>query len=258
MKINHWKQTEEAKKKISLAMKGKNNPFYGKKHTAESRLKISLNTKGRIPWNKGKKGLQHHSAETRLKISEKISEMFKGKGNPFWKKQHSKKTISKIRIAAIRNSKNPEWLEKVRVGTIKGLDKPEIRKRIRETSKARWEDREYRNRVTKAIGKGAHLRPNIPETQINQIIKLNNLPINYTGDNKIRIEGFNPDFLSKKLKCIIEVFGEYHHNFPNSKKQHKRRLKAYSSLDYKTLVIWSKELKNPQQVTEKIINFITN
>ncbi len=48
------------------------NPFKGKKRPVfsdEHRLKISLSSKGRIPWNKGKKGLQTASKETREKMS---------------------------------------------------------------------------------------------------------------------------------------------------------------------------------------------
>jgi hypothetical protein len=36
-------QTFKVKQKISLAVRGKNNPFYGKKHTLETRLKMSRN-----------------------------------------------------------------------------------------------------------------------------------------------------------------------------------------------------------------------
>jgi hypothetical protein len=58
--------TEEWKKKISLAMKGK-------KKSLETRQRMSLaqtgNQLGRVAWNKGKKGLQKMSPETRIKMS---------------------------------------------------------------------------------------------------------------------------------------------------------------------------------------------
>lgn len=37
----------------SIKMKGKNNPFYGKKHLEETMIKIREKLKGRIVWNKG-------------------------------------------------------------------------------------------------------------------------------------------------------------------------------------------------------------
>ena len=54
--------TEEHKKKIGEANKGKRK---GYKASEETKQKM----KGRIPWNKGKKGLQKFSEETRKKLS---------------------------------------------------------------------------------------------------------------------------------------------------------------------------------------------
>ena len=39
--------------KISIILKGKNNPMFGKTHSLVARRKISLSKIGRIPWNKG-------------------------------------------------------------------------------------------------------------------------------------------------------------------------------------------------------------
>ncbi len=74
---------------------GKNNPFYGRKHTDEYKEKISRIHKGKIvsqetrkkiseghrgkkPWNKGLKGIIKHSKEAR----KKMSEARKGKKRP--------------------------------------------------------------------------------------------------------------------------------------------------------------------------------
>jgi very-short-patch-repair endonuclease len=133
------------------------------------------------------------------------------------------------------------------------------REKSSKTQKRLWRNEEYKNKQLKKMTENWNLKPNIPERQIMQIIKLNKLPFNYTGDNKLRIEGFNPDFLSKNPKYIIEFYGEYHHNLPRVRERDIRRRKAYNSLGYKLLVIWGNELKkNPQRVTEKIINFLFN
>ena len=50
---------------MSLRAKGKNNPFYGKHHTADAKRKISRATKGKNNPMYGK----HHTQETIRKIS---------------------------------------------------------------------------------------------------------------------------------------------------------------------------------------------
>ena len=51
----------------------------GKIFTEEHRRNIGDASKGRIPWNKGKKGMLEHSEETRRKIGEAASKNRKGK-----------------------------------------------------------------------------------------------------------------------------------------------------------------------------------
>lgn len=56
---------EEAKHNKSIKLKGR-------KLSVESRKKLSESCKGRIPWNKGKKGYSLHTEESRRKISEGV------------------------------------------------------------------------------------------------------------------------------------------------------------------------------------------
>lgn len=101
-----------------------------------------------------------------------------------------------------------------------------------------------------------NLSPNLPEKKLIRIIKRNNLPFNYVGDGKVIIKGFNPDFLSLNPKHIIEVFGDYWHNRENIKKRDENRIKAYSSMGYKTLILWEHELNDKEKIIEKIEEFI--
>jgi hypothetical protein len=57
--------TSDRRKKISIALSGQSNPMFGKKFSYEYREKL----KGRVPWNKGKKGVQKPTPETKLKQS---------------------------------------------------------------------------------------------------------------------------------------------------------------------------------------------
>jgi hypothetical protein len=101
----NWKHSEETKKKIGEAGKGKNlgnqfakghpgwtkgtkidrnkYPNFGhfQKHSPESIEKMRNSTKGQIGWNKGMKGIFTHSLETRLRISSKLQ----GSNSHLWK-----------------------------------------------------------------------------------------------------------------------------------------------------------------------------
>ena len=110
--------SDETRRKLSEAMKGENNPFYGKHHSEETikklknriitdewRKKLSESCKGNKNWL-GK----HHSEETKEKLSEiaknrpqmaektrrKLSEKNRGSGNGMYGKHHSDETKIKI------------------------------------------------------------------------------------------------------------------------------------------------------------------
>jgi len=158
-----------------------------------------------------------------------------------------------IKLRDMKNAKKIEW-SKNREGKIENM---------RKINKERYSDPEFLKRYKEAMNR----KPNKPEIMLDTLIKENNLPFNYVGDGQVWIGGFNPDFLSKNPKHIIEVYGDYWHANPNiysdltkgqlkQRDKDKRRLEAYSSLGYKTLIIWENELKNPQEVLDRIKRFI--
>lgn len=61
--------TEATRIKLSKATKGENNPFYGKKHTAETKRKISKANKGR------KMNAEYKSKQSLLKKGKPLSEI---------------------------------------------------------------------------------------------------------------------------------------------------------------------------------------
>ena len=125
------------------------------------------------------------------------------------------------------------------------------REKVRKNSKNLWTLDKM-----KELRKYQHIRPNKPEKIMINLINNNNLPFNYVGDGTIWVGKFNPDFLSKNPKHIIEMFGDYWHNLPDVMVRDKERLKTYSKYGYKTLIVWEHELKNTNQVINKIKGFI--
>lgn len=94
------KLTEATKKKLSAALSGSKNPFYGKTHTDRTKAAISASNLGRT-----------RSEDTRKKIGnavkatfteerrQNLSEKMKGSGNPFYGRSHSVEAADKVRAA---------------------------------------------------------------------------------------------------------------------------------------------------------------
>jgi predicted XRE-type DNA-binding protein len=85
------------KESLSVSIKGKNNPMYGKTHTLKARKKISEATKGRRLCGE-KNGMfgKTHTEEAK----EKISKTFQEKGHPWSGKKHSEETRTKMSKSA--------------------------------------------------------------------------------------------------------------------------------------------------------------
>lgn len=87
-KDSGYKVSDETKLKISNANKGNIISY-------EHKEKLSKAAKGRIPWNKGKTGVQSHSAITKEKISLRLM----GRQGNMLGKKHSEETRKKMSIS---------------------------------------------------------------------------------------------------------------------------------------------------------------
>lgn len=86
----------------------------------------------------------------------------------------------------------------------------------------------------------------------------------YVGDRKMYIGGLCPDFVSKRQKLVIELFGDWHHfhlpkksnpNLTKEKAETERR-DYFRQYGFNTLVIWASELNKEPAVIRKIENFM--
>lgn len=146
---------------------------------------------------------------------------------------------------------------------------PEIKKKAvlsyTKTMKKKYENLEEREKFSRRMLDSQHKRPTLPEKAMLSIIEKNNLPFNYVGSGQIFIGGFNPDFLSKNPKHIIEVNGDYWHNLPTMIEKDKRKIETYGKYGYKVLTFWEHELVenkrqgkrlSEQEIISKIKSFM--
>jgi hypothetical protein len=117
-----------------------------------------------------------------------------------------------------------------------------------------WQNKEYKEKQIKKLGKALHIHPNKPETIIlNLLEELYPGQWKFTGDFSFVINGKNPDFVNcNGQKKIIEFFGDYWHKGENP----EDRRAIFSPFGYDTLIIWGRELKNISRIKFKIHCFM--
>lgn len=224
----------------------------GKHHTVESNKSNSEKHKGRVPWNKGKKGCQVP-----------------------WNKGLTKDTDERV----------AKYVENMRQSVIQGWEDGRVHPKgnlgnfnprieiICKTCKNKFTVIESKSHqkycshecyyadcgdaelIKKKLAwkKLGFNSPNYKESELLEI--LNRLYPNewkYVGDGTVIIEGKNPDFINcNGKKLIIELFGERWHK-PGSEESRKE---IFKRIGYETLIVWGKELKNVNTLELKIKNF---
>lgn len=190
-------------------------------------------------YNKGKKGLFHHTPEEKLKISEASKKNWQ---IPDYKKRVGK-SISKSRIGHIV--------------------KESTRLKLRESTLRMLSDPLYLEKQRK----GRNMKPNKPEILLINLLDVLGLDYHYVGDYKIFIgtkghKGHNPDFINERKKKVIEHFGDYYHGegkLKIPKEKHEQEvIDHYRKHGYDCLIIWQYELKDLDKLKEKIQLFDKN
>jgi len=158
-----------------------------------------------------------------------------------------------------------KWMHKIKILNFGGTKNPNYKKGLpncivcgKKLSDYRYKrcyncDVLRRIKVKEGVFREKIRKKTLPEIQTELILKNLKLNFRYVGDGKEWVGGFNPDFINKRNKLIIEVFGNYWHNRTEAKKKDKGRVAAYLRNGYKLLIIWDYELKNIKKVIKKII-----
>jgi len=247
--------TDETKAKIRQsnlgkdhsAMKG-NKYALGYRRTKEQRANLSLAKMGHIV-----------TAETRAKISQ----AHMGIPMPL---EH----LEKLRQISIHRVCSLETRRKLSVAGRGRKDSEETRIKksqvrigmkfteehcvnVGKSKKLAWQNPEWRDKVVRLQRLGRVVHPNKAE-----IILFNILTLAYpkewefVGDGSLIIGGKNPDFVNiNGRKELIELFGDYWHRGQDP----QERINIFKHYGFNTLVIWESELKCPEKVLEKIVDF---
>lgn len=101
--------------------------------------------------------------------------------------------------------------------------------------------------------RACRILPNKGEVKLNR--KLKPFGFEYVGDGKKMVGRFNPDFINKNSKQIVELFGEYWHKEGSE----NARIKYFKKYGYECLIIWLHQLnKHPNRTMSQIFQFCKN
>lgn len=203
---------------INLGVK---NPFYGKHHSEATKALM----RQKITPSSGFRG-RHHTEE----VKAQLREMAKGNQNALGY-HHTEERKAKMRLLAKRQLANPE-------------DNGMFGRHHTEETKAK---------ILEAMRLACCMKPNKAEIYLAELLE-NICPGEwaYVGDGQLIIAGRNPDFANiNGKKQLIELYGDWWHRGEDP----QDRIALFSQYGYKTLIIWESELKQPQEVIKRIVEF---
>jgi len=269
--------SEEAKRKISLAMKNRKplskesckkiaDKLRGRKFSEERKSNISKSLVGRklslehcIKISSSNKGKHCHSEEFKQRQRERMIKNNPVKLNPFLGFQKGKNNImfGKILPHLVGENnpmKNPEMVKKMVENrrSYEGGNNPNFGVILSEETKDK-----IRLGIMLAIKSGKYnIKPTKPEIILNKCLQyLFPGEYKYTGDFQVWIGGKNPDFMNVNgQKKLIEMFGDYWHEGEDETK----RINHFKEFGFNTLIIWESELRNLVLVNNKLKQFHSN
>lgn len=212
----------------------------------------------------GQTGCSNEKAR-KEKISLGLINSYKlGKRIPVWINK-KRPEITKLKMSSshklrhkIKGGHSQETIEKIRQSKLGSRNSSE---KLSNILKELWNDKEYRELQLDSIFNGNRIsKPNKPEQLLINLIKENNLNFDYVGNGKFWIKGknynFNPDFVHKDKKIIIELFGDYWHNREDLIERDRERVETYTNCGYRLLIVWEHELIDINKVLNEIKHLI--
>lgn len=235
----------------------------GEKHTEKSiKLMKEVNKgkrlspktefkKGHVPWMKGK----HHTKESNRKNRESNRRYYKDHPEARNKMRGDKNVAKRLEVRKLlkksqkKRWENPKEIERQSLEMKKRWENEEYRKKMIETYKQLWQNEEF----IKKIFKARRFRPTKPEKQLIDICKKHNFPFKYVGAGDFILAGKCPDFINcNGKKQVIEVYGNYWHRNDNP----QDRIDLFKQYGFDTLVLWERELKDEENIVEKVKEFV--
>lgn len=212
------KETREKQSKTAKRLGFKPPSMLGKHFSEEHKAKISEALKGKSTWNKGK----HLTKDWKRKIGEAQ----KGKIIPI---------EARIKLSKINKGKKLSKITKERIG---------------EASKQHWQDIDFARKTMEA----RHTKLNKKELKLYSILQ-EILPGEYALNIKAEIMilgGKIPDFVNiNGQKKVIELYGDYWHRDDDP----QDRIDLFQKFGWDALVVWERELKKPEVLTQKVLKF---
>ena len=238
MRLTHKEKiiSIEQRKKQSEFMKN-HNPFLNKHHTDETKKRISLANKGKIRSKKTRENIRrgHLGIDTWNKglkncFSKKTINHFKkirkGENNSMFGKHHTREAKSKISLA----NKGNECSEKTRLAvSLTHIGIPKSEETIEKMKKSRRKQ----------------ILP-VKDTTIEVKIQnfLQQLNLEYFTHQYMNIEhGYQCDILIPSMNLVIECDGDYWHKYPIGNKLDHIRTKELLENGFKVLRLWEREIR---------------
>jgi len=282
------KMSDEFRRKCSIAHMGYVPWNKGKLMSDEYRKDCSLNNSGRVHSEETKRKMSiAHKRFSKTEEGQKIQKrliairwsdpnqkrqarirMIKRYSNPFEIEKQSERmreyfqnhpeALAKCSKIMNERYKDLQEREKQSKRMKDVMSDREIRKRVGDASKKHWNNKEYQEKMKKAL----KMKPNKMEIFVLSVLN-RNFPREwkYVGDFSFWIEGKNPDFINcNGQKKIIEVFGNRWHNkdFVSFNRTERGTKNHYKKYGFDILIIWSDNLRSiygKQETERKIIDF---
>jgi G:T-mismatch repair DNA endonuclease (very short patch repair protein) len=220
--------TEESKKKHSQTLHNKfvNDADFRNKQliSAENARKVLANNRKNPEWH--------------VNLSNKIRNSYTSERKEMYR--------------AIRSTSNSNrvWTE-------------EARKKMGIKKRKQWDGLSDEDKLSWNINrsKGWKNCPNKQEQKLIQMLDTLQLHFIYSGDGKYWIRGMNPDFLNSRDKKVIEFNGCWFHGckecYHNVTKvdDSAERIARFKERGYDCLIVWEHELKDMEQVKNKLMQF---